>query len=227
MKKLIIISFVVVLITIVGTVSIPFLSQMKIMPEKAEKDKEPVDSKHPIATVKLKGYTPMTFELYPENAPESVNNFIYLADEKFYDGLTMHRVVSDFVAQGGDPDGNGSGGPGYGIKGEFSSNNVENPMTHEKGAIAWARSTEVDSAGSQFYICLSNQDSLNEDYAVFGYMLTGWDTLAKLNDIKVDENDKPVEELTIESVSVDTKGTTYKEPKKLNEVKTIEEKYFN
>ncbi len=171
----------------------------------------------PVATIQLAGQAPMEFVLYPELAPESVNNFISLANSGFYDGLTMHRVVCNFMAQGGDPDGNGTGGPGYAIKGEFSSNGVDNPTKNNYGSIAMARSASMDSAGSQFYINTVDNSNLDGDYAVFGELISGRETLEYLNSDGVCNPSEggPLVDITIESVSVDTKGETYPEPNKL------------
>ena len=122
----------------------------------------------------------IVIKFYPKDAPKSVANFIKLAKSGFYDGLTFHRVVPGFVAQGGDPSGNGSGGPGWTIKGEFTENGVHNTKTHVKGAVAWARTNDSDSAGSQFYICLDAQPNLDGKYAVFGQVTEGQDVVDKI-----------------------------------------------
>ena len=122
----------------------------------------------------------IVIKFYPQDAPLSVANFIKLAKKGFYDGLTFHRVVPGFVAQGGDPNGDGSGGPGYSIKGEFSDNGVNNSQTHVKGAVAMARTNDPDSAGSQFYICLEAQPALDGKYAVFGQVVEGMDLVEQI-----------------------------------------------
>ncbi len=156
-----------------------------------------------------------TFELFPAKAPQTVYNFIELANSGFYDGLTMHRLVQDFVIQGGDPDGTGAGGPGYAIKGEFPSNGVETGLTHQVGALAMARSANPDSAGSQFYIVLNDGvQSLDNDYAIMGYMITGYENLEHFNNAAV-KGSTPIEPITIKSISVDTKGETYPSPDKI------------
>ena len=189
------------------------------------------ENKLPEVKLKIKGMNEMVFELYPNEAPESVYNFIYLIENGFYDGLSFHRMVTDFVAQGGDPLGTGMGGPGYGIKGEFLSNGVLNELGHSKGSLAFARGSEMDSAGSQFYITLvdmakdANYSYMDEDYAVFGKIISGIETVDKLNKLEVDEQgtvkNGPV---TIESISVDTKGIDYPEPNKLNIDEEIQNK---
>jgi cyclophilin family peptidyl-prolyl cis-trans isomerase len=138
------------------------------------------DASGPRAIIKMADGEKIVIKFYPKDAPKSVANFIKLAKKGFYDGLTFHRVVPGFVAQGGDPAGNGSGGPGYTIKGEFSENGVDNPQTHVKGAVAMARTNEPDSAGSQFYICLDAQPSLDGKYAVFGQVIEGMDEVMKI-----------------------------------------------
>ncbi len=172
----------------------------------------------PVATIKLKDIEePMEFVLYPDSAPESVNNFISLANSGFYDGLTFHRVVCDFMAQGGDPEGTGAGGPGYSILGEFTENAVDNTLTNDYGTIAMARSSDYNSAGSQFYINTVDNSSLDGSYAVFGALTSGRDTLEYLNSDGVcnTSDGAPLVDITIESISVDTAGQTYDEPEKL------------
>lgn len=183
----------------------------------------------PVATIVLTqsdvDYT-FTFELFPDKAPQSVYNFISLANESFYDGLTIHRLISDFVMQGGDPDGNGTGGPGYAIKGEFPSNGVETGLTHQVGALAWARSSGVDTAGSQFYIVLNDGvQNLDQDYAVFGYMIDGYENLEYFNNLSTTTQDAPETPITIKSVTVDTKGVEYPEPDKIEDISTLSDSH--
>ncbi len=186
------------------------------------------DEKNPVATITLsadgKDY-PFTFELFPDKAPESVKNFIALANDGFYDGLTMHRLIQDFVIQGGDPEGNGSGGPGYTIKGEFPANEVETGLTHQVGALAWARGSGNDTAGSQFYIVLNDGvQSLDPNYAVFGYMVEGYESLEYFNNLETTEADVPVNQIKIKSVTVDTKGVDYELPTKISDSENLDEK---
>ncbi len=180
--------------------------------------KEPSDANNPVATIEVEGYGTMTFELFTDT-PESTNNFISLANSGFYNGLTFHRLVKNFMIQGGDPAGDGTGGPGYSIKGEFNKNGIRNDHTHDFGALAMARSQDNDSAGSQFYIVTGGTaKQLDGNYAVFGQMLTGQDVLKKLNNASVDVNTELLTPpITITSVSVDTKGQTYPEPNKLED----------
>ncbi len=174
---------------------------------------------NPVATIVLehnKESYEFTFELFPEKAPQSVYNFISLANSGFYNNLTIHRLIPNFVMQGGDPDGNGSGGPGYTIKGEFPSNGVTTDLTHQVGAIAMARSQHNDSAGSQFYIVLNDGvQYLDDNYAVFGYMIDGYEQLEYFNAIPTATGDVPQNPVTITSVEVDTKGIDYPEPDKI------------
>ena len=154
-------------------------------------------------------------ELYPNKAPNTVDNFISLANSGFYDGLTIHRIVKGFVLQGGDPKGTGTGGPGYMIKGEFSSNGVENDIKHEEGILSMARSQNPDSAGSQFFIVTKEAPHLDGQYAAFGKVTKGLDVVHEIEKVSVGANDKPVEDVVIESIKVDTKGIEYKEPEKV------------
>lgn len=168
--------------------------------------------KLPIATIKVKDYGTMEVELYPNIAPNTVNNFIALAKKGYYDGLTFHRIIDNFMIQGGDPQGDGTGGPGYSIKGEFSANKVDNKLLHKVGVISMARSTEVDTAGSQFFIMTADATHLDGNYAGFGRVIKGLDVLTKLGKVKTGTNDKPAKDVVIESITIDTKGVEYKEP---------------
>lgn len=177
---------------------------------------------NPVATITFKDLGDMTFELQVNEAPQSVFNFTSLANSGFYDGLTMHRIIKDFVAQGGDPQGTGTGGPGYSIKGEFTGNRVENNTGHSLGALAFARSQVRDSAGSQFYIVLTSfdkrmRDYMDNDYAAFGLLLEGEDVLNTINNeyATTSQDGTPLKELIVEKVVVDTKGQDLPEPEKL------------
>ena len=169
----------------------------------------------PIATIVVKNYGTIEAELYPHIAPNTVNNFIYLANSGFYDGLTFHRVIKDFMIQGGDPNGNGSGGPGYSIKGELSNNNFKNNLKHTVGVLSMARSHNKHSAGSQFFIVTKDQPGLDGDYATFGKVISGMDVVHKIEDAQTDSNDKPLKSVIIESIKVDTKGIDYPKPDKM------------
>ena len=167
----------------------------------------------PIATIKVKDFGTIKAELYPDKAPNTVNNFISLANSGFYDGLIFHRVIKDFMNQGGDPDGIGTGGPGYSIKGEFSSNGyTNNDLKHTAGVLSMARSNNPDSAGSQFFIMAKEASYLDGDYAAFGKVTEGMDVVEAINSVETDRNDKPLKDVVIESITVDTKGIDYKEP---------------
>lgn len=170
---------------------------------------------NPIVTITMEDGSVMKAELYPEIAPESVNNFVSLIQKKFYDGLIFHRVISGFMIQGGDPDGRGTGGPGYSIKGEFSSNGFKNDLKHTAGVLSMARSMAPDSAGSQFFIMHKDAPHLDGAYAAFGKVTNGLDIVDKIATTRTGWGDKPIEEQKIESIVIDTKGVTYPEPEKL------------
>lgn len=142
-------------------------------------------------------------ELYPDKAPITVSNFEKLAKEGFYDGLTFHRVISGFMIQGGDPEGTGTGGPGYSIKGEFTSNGVKNDIKHERGVISMARSMHPDSAGSQFFIMHKAAPHLDGDYAAFGKVIEGMETVDEIAGCDTDYNDMPVKKQVIRKVTVE------------------------
>ncbi|MCI6587369.1 MAG: peptidylprolyl isomerase [Clostridiales bacterium] len=148
-------------------------------------------------------------ELYPEQTPESVGNFISLANSSFYDGLIFHRVIPGFMIQGGDPLGNGTGGPGYAIKGEFSANGVENNLSHTRGVLSMARSSAMDSAGSQFFIMHADSDYLDGDYAAFGLVLGGMETVDLIASQPTNSSDKPMSDQTMRTVYVETYGQEY------------------
>ena len=170
----------------------------------------------PIATIKVKDFGVIKAELYPDKAPNTVNNFISLANSGFYDGLIFHRVIEGFMNQGGDPDGIGTGGPGYSIKGEFSNNGyTKNDLKHTAGVLSMARSNDPDSAGSQFFIMAEEAPHLDGDYAAFGKVTEGMDVVEAINSVETDRNDKPLKDVVIESITVDTKGVDYKAPEKV------------
>lgn len=151
----------------------------------------------------------MKGELYPEIAPQSVGNFIALANSGFYDGKIFHRVIPGFMIQGGDPKGTGMGGPGYCIKGEFAANGVQNPLKHTYGVLSMARSMMPDSAGSQFFIMTSDSPHLDGQYAAFGKVLEGMETAEEIVNTPTDMRDKPVTPQTMESIRVETFGQYY------------------
>lgn len=169
----------------------------------------------PTATIKIKNYGTMEAELYPHKAPNTVNNFIELANKKFYDGLIIHRVQRDFVIQGGDPEGTGIGGPGYEIKGEFLENGFDtNDISHTKGVLSMARAQQLDSAGSQFFIMTDEATQLDGAYAAFGKLISGEDVLDKLNVVKVN-GQTPIERIEIESIKINLNGYNAKEAVKI------------
>ena len=166
-------------------------------------------AQNPVFTIRMKDGREMKGELYPEYAPESVGNFTALANSGFYDGLIFHRVIPNFMIQGGDPKGIGVGGPGYCIKGEFAANGVQNPVKHTYGVLSMARSMMPDSAGSQFFIMTSDSPHLDGQYAAFGKVLEGMDVAEDIVKTPRDPSDKPFEPQVMESVRVDTFGETY------------------
>ena len=142
------------------------------------------------------------FELYGETAPITVENFVKLANEGFYDGLTFHRIIKDFMIQGGDPEGTGMGGSDQTIKGEFSSNNVENSISHLPGVISMARSSLPDSASSQFFICHGDASFLDGEYAAFGKVTSGLEVVDEIANVEKDADDKPIKDVVIESITI-------------------------
>lgn len=170
----------------------------------------------PIATIKVEDFGTIKAELYPDKAPNTVNNFISLANSGFYDGLIFHRVIKGFMNQGGDPNGVGTGGPGYSIKGEFSNNGyTKNDLKHTAGVLSMARASDPDSAGSQFFIMAEEASYLDGDYAAFGKVIEGMDVVEAINSVETNSNDKPLKDVVIESITVDTKGINYKESEKI------------
>lgn len=167
---------------------------------------------NPIVTFEMKDGDVFYVELYPEIAPNTVNNFISLVKKGFYNGLCFHRVIDGFMIQGGDPKGNGTGGPGYTIRGEFSKNGFKNDLKHKRGVISMARSMMPNSAGSQFFIMHADAPHLDGQYAAFGQVIDGMDVIDKIAEVNVDYNDKPLRDQVIKSVTVDTNGVEYEEP---------------
>lgn len=169
---------------------------------------------HPIVTIEMSNDKIIKVELYPEIAPNTVNNFISLIQKGFYDGLIFHRVMPGFMIQGGDPEGTGYGGPGYTIPGEFSENNFTNKLKHTRGVISMARAGAPDSAGSQFFIMVADSPSLDNKYASFGKVTEGMDAVDEIVNQETDANDKPLESpLFMKKVTVDTLEWGFEEPK--------------
>jgi peptidyl-prolyl cis-trans isomerase B (cyclophilin B) len=170
--------------------------------------------KNPVVTITMENGKEIKVELYPEIAPNTVANFVSLINDKFYDGLIFHRVIPEFMIQGGDPEGTGTGGPDYAIKGEFSSNGFENPLKHERGVISMARSQAPDSAGSQFFIMVADYPSLDGEYAAFGKVTEGMDAVDEI--VSAETNgEKPVQDQKMKTVTVDTFGEEYGKPEKV------------
>lgn len=172
-------------------------------------------AQNPIVTITMENGDVIKAELYPEIAPISVNNFISLIQKNFYDGLIFHRVIKGFMIQGGCPEGSGMGGPGYSIRGEFSSNGYENNLKHTEGVLSMARSMQPNSAGSQFFIMHKNSPHLDGSYAAFGKVIEGMETVNKIAETATDYSDRPLEEQKIKSMTVDTFGVDYPEPDKI------------
>ena len=170
---------------------------------------------NPIVTFTMENGDTMKAELYPEVAPNTVNNFISLVKKGFYDGLIFHRIISGFMIQGGDPDGTGMGGPGYSIKGEFSYNGVDNNLKHSRGVLSMARAQHPDSAGSQFFIMHANAPHLDGQYAAFGKLIEGEDVLDSIASVDTDWNDRPRKPQVMKTVTVGTFGVDYDEPETL------------
>lgn len=166
----------------------------------------------PIVTITMENGDIMKAELYPDIAPNTVNNFISLIKKGFYDGLIFHRVISGFMIQGGCPDGIGTGGPGYSIKGEFSQNGFANDLKHTPGVLSMARSMMPNSAGSQFFIMHQTSPHLDGAYAAFGKIIEGLDVVDKIANVETNYSDRPLVEQKIKSVTVDTFGIDYPEP---------------
>lgn len=170
---------------------------------------------NPIVTFTMENGKTFKAELYPEKAPNTVNNFLSLVRSHFYDGLTFHRVISGFMIQGGDPAGNGMGGPGYTIRGEFRSNGfAQNDLKHGRGVLSMARTMLPDSAGSQFFIMHEDASHLDGQYAAFGKVIEGMDVIDEIASVQTDMRDKPLEPQVIRSVTAETFGTEYPEPKR-------------
>ena len=169
-------------------------------------------AQNPIVTITMENGDVIKAELYPEIAPNTVNNFISLINHNFYDGVCFHRVIKGFMLQGGDPDGNGTGGPGWHIKGEFLQNGVNNPIKHTRGVISMARSMNPNSAGSQFFIMHQDAPHLDGEYAAFGKVIEGMDVVNKIAEVRTDYMDKPLEAQVMKTVTVETFGVDYPEP---------------
>ena len=172
---------------------------------------------NPVATIVMENGKEIKIELYPDKAPNTVNNFISLANSGFYNGLIFHRVIKGFMIQGGDPAGVGTGGPGYCIKGEFALNGFkQNDIKHSRGVISMARAMNPNSAGSQFFIMHDNASYLDGQYAAFGKVISGIETVDEIASVPTNYNDKPRKDQVIKSISVQTFGIEYPQPEKVN-----------
>ena len=169
-------------------------------------------AQNPIVTITFVDGSVIKAELYPEIAPNTVNNFISLINKKFYDGVIFHRIIEGFMLQGGDPLGRGTGGPGYCIKGEFAANGFKNDLSHDPGVLSMARAGHPDSAGSQFFIMHKAAPYLDGQYAAFGKGIEGMDVVNKYATVKTNASDKPLEDVKMQSVTVETFGVDYPEP---------------
>ncbi len=174
-----------------------------------------MSNQNPIVTFTMENGDVMKAELYPDVAPNTVNNFISLVKKGFYDGLIFHRVIAGFMIQGGDPEGSGMGGPGYSIKGEFNYNGVENNLKHSRGVLSMARAQHPDSADSQFFIMHADAPHLDGQYAAFGKLVEGEDVLDSIASIDTDWSDRPRTPQVMKTVTVDTFGVDYAEPETL------------
>ena len=173
-----------------------------------------MSNQNPIVTFTMENGDVMKAELYPDVAPNTVNNFISLVNKGFYDGVIFHRVIRGFMIQGGDPQGTGVGGPGYSIKGEFSGNGFANDLKHTAGVLSMARAMNPNSAGSQFFIMHKDAPHLDGAYAAFGKIIEGMDVVNTIAETDTDYSDRPLDEQKIKSITVDTFGVDYPEPEK-------------
>lgn len=170
---------------------------------------------NPVVTIKMANGGTVKAELYPEIAPNTVNNFLHLVQKGFYDGTVFHRVIEGFMIQGGDPKGTGTGGPGYHIKGEFSENGFSNPLSHKRGVLSMARANHPDSAGSQFFIMHEDGAFLDGKYAAFGKVTEGMETVDAIATTRTDFSDRPLSEQKIAEITAETFGVAYPEPQKV------------
>ena len=172
-------------------------------------------AQNPVVTITMANGDVMKAELYPEIAPNTVNNFISLVSKGYYDGLIFHRVIAGFMIQGGCPNGNGMGGPGYSIKGEFTQNGFKNTLKHTEGVLSMARAMNPNSAGSQFFIMHQNSPHLDGQYAAFGKVIEGLEVVDKIAQVGTDWQERPMVPQIIESMTVETFGESYPEPEKM------------
>ena len=193
---------------------------VKVEPAKEVKTEKGVNDKNPMVTIEMEDGSIIKVELYPEIAPNTVRNFISLVQTGYYNGLIFHRVIPDFMIQGGDPEGTGRGGPGYSIAGEFSSNGFDNALKHERGVISMARSGDPNSAGSQFFIMVKANSGLDTEYAAFGKVTKGMEIADKIVSVETEQKDRtkkdrPLKDEKMKKVTVDTFGVKYGEVQKV------------
>ena len=174
-----------------------------------------MENKNPIVTIKLNNKKTIKVELYPQIAPNTVNNFISLVNRGYYNGICFHRVIPGFMIQGGCPEGSGRGGPGYTIRGEFTSNGFKNDLKHTRGVISMARTMAPNSAGSQFFIMHEDSPHLDGQYAAFGKVVEGIDAVDDIASTKTDWSDRPYDDQIMQEGTVDTFGVSYAEPEKM------------
>lgn len=223
MKKILLVTLITLSIFITGCGKEEIKEDLLGIDYKIEENEtklEKYDTKNPLVAMYIQNYGSIVMELYPEIAPNTVNNFISLVRDGFYDDNTIHRHEPNFVLQGGDPTGTGTGGPGYTIKGEFTNNDFKNKLKHEKGIISMARSQDPDSAGSQFFIVLGNASHLDGEYAAFGKVIDGWNNIENItkNETNVEQmTGKLSNNLTIKKSLIDIKDYEYKEVEKIEE----------
>nr|WP_291632561.1 peptidylprolyl isomerase [Clostridium sp.]MBK5234408.1 peptidylprolyl isomerase [Clostridium sp.] len=211
--KKIMILFILSFVVFAGGCANKEQSKVDGSPKATEKG---VNDKNPIVTIEMEDGGVIKVELYPEIAPNTVRNFVSLVQSKFYDGLIFHRVISGFMIQGGDPDGTGGGGPGYSIKGEFSNNEFDNALKHERGVISMGRvDKQNNSAGSQFFIMVNDVSSLDGDYASFGKVTEGMETVDKIVSVETGNGDRPKKDQKMKKVTVDTFGVKYADVEKV------------
>ena len=218
MKKIIALMLVLI-IAVIGFAACKDETEDTVSPTIGDYSHLLSNKENPVATIKMNDGSVMMIELFYDSAPNTVKNFISLANKGFYDGLTFHRVIPGFVIQGGDPEGNGTGGPGYNIFGEFSNNGFENDKKHLRGYVSMARrgnpynpASAYNTAGSQFFICVADQPKLDYDYAVFGYCFYGMDVVDSIVSVERNGNDKPLKDVVIKTITVETNGVVYEEP---------------
>ena len=203
MKKIL---TIVMVLALLGGCSTPKTEQATNEAKEEKMTEVTADGALPTVTIELETGEKMVFELYPKIAPNSVNNFIFLVLEGYYDGVIFHRVIPGFMIQGGDPDGIGTGGPGYSIPGEFNENGFENNLRHTRGVLSMARSMDPDSAGSQFFIMHETAPSLDNKYAAFGQITDGIEHVDTIANVERNGSDKPLVDVVLKSVTVELNG---------------------